>query len=128
LASGIAVQAIKIILLSIGMAMLYGVLHDQVTTRLCVEYFTIAHPPLFATTSPTLLAICWGCVATWWVGLILGIPAAWLAGCGQKPRLSARQLVRPMALLLSVMAVAAAVMAVLAALAFRQGLMTLLPP
>lgn len=69
-------ESLKIILLCILSAVLYGILHDQVTARVCVEYFTVAHPPIFHTTSPTLLAIGWGILATWWVGLILGVPAA----------------------------------------------------
>ncbi|MFN3944768.1 MAG: hypothetical protein ACK4K7_07550 [Allosphingosinicella sp.] len=30
-------------------AMAYGILHDQVTAHICVEYFTIAQPPIFPT-------------------------------------------------------------------------------
>ena len=50
-------QAIRIILLATLAAIAYGVVHDQVTARICVEYFTIGHPPVFRTTSPTLLAL-----------------------------------------------------------------------
>ena len=53
-------------------AVLYGIIHDQVTARVCVEYFTIGHPPIFGTDNPTLLRIGWGIVATWWVGLLFG--------------------------------------------------------
>lgn len=121
-------QAIKIVLLAVGMAMLYGVLHDQVTARLCVEYFTIAHPPVFATRSPTLLALGWGCLATWWVGLILGIPAAWLARSGKRRKLTASQLVRPIGVLLSVMALSASAMALLTSLAVGTGYLSLIDP
>ena len=62
----------KIVLLSVLAAVAYGILHDQITVRLCIEYFTVAHPPIFHTTSPTLLAICWGSVATVWVGIAMG--------------------------------------------------------
>jgi len=37
-------QAIAIVALCIGSAVAYGILHDQVTARVCVEYFTIGHP------------------------------------------------------------------------------------
>ena len=69
-------QAIAIVALCIGSAVAYGILHDQVTARVCVEYFTIGHPPVFSAVSPTMLGIGWGIIATWWVGLLLGIPLA----------------------------------------------------
>jgi hypothetical protein len=47
-----------------------------VTARVCVEYFTVGHAPIFHTESPTLLAFWFGTMATWWVGLILGVLAA----------------------------------------------------
>jgi hypothetical protein len=43
----------------------------------------------FHTTSPTLLAIGWGIIATWWVGLILGILAAPAARLGSWPKFNA---------------------------------------
>ena len=67
-------ESLKIIALCIFSAVLYGILHDQVTARVCVEYFTIGHPPVFATESPTLLAIGWGIIATWWGRAVLGHP------------------------------------------------------
>jgi hypothetical protein len=51
-----ALESLKIILLCIEAAIVYGILHDQVTARVCVEYFTIGHPPIFHTDDPTLLA------------------------------------------------------------------------
>jgi len=57
-------QSLAIVLLCIGSAVMYGVLHDQVTARICVEYFTIGHPPVFPTDDPTLLGIGWGIIAT----------------------------------------------------------------
>jgi hypothetical protein len=35
-------ESLKIVLLCVGAAVTYGVLHDQVTARVCVEYFPIA--------------------------------------------------------------------------------------
>ena len=68
-------ESLKIILMAVAAAVLYGIMHDQITARVCVEYFTIGHPQLFVfpTDDPTLLGIGWGIVATWWVGLPLGI-------------------------------------------------------
>ncbi|MGD9127626.1 MAG: hypothetical protein PVH19_09630 [Planctomycetia bacterium] len=98
--------SLKIILLCIFSAIVYGILHDQVTARVCVEYFTVAHAPIFGTESPTLLAFGWGVLATWWVGLILGIAAAVVCRVGRWPKVEAVSLVRPIAGLLIVIAVA----------------------
>jgi hypothetical protein len=91
---------LSIILLSIAAAVTYGILHDQITARICVEYFTVGHPPVFGTDDPTLLGFGWGILATWWVGLILGILLAFAARTGSRPKLHARQLVRPLAMML----------------------------
>ena len=87
----------------------YGILHDQVTARVCVEYFTIGHPPIFPTKSPTLLAIGWGIVATWWFALPLGFSLACAARLGERTKRSARELVRPLLTLLGAMALLALV-------------------
>ena len=50
-------QWITIVLLSVLTCVTYGVVHDQITARICVEYFTIGHPPVFATDDPTLLGL-----------------------------------------------------------------------
>src|SRR5215475_1832807 len=100
-------QALAIIALCIVSAVVYGILHNQVTARVCVEYFTIGHPPIFGTDDPTLLALGWGVIATWWVGLLLGVPLAVVAQAGDRPKRSVGSLVRPLAWLLAVMAVSA---------------------
>ena len=65
-------QKAKVILLSVAAATAYGVVHDEITARLCVEYFSLAHPPLFPFSSPTMLGLCWGVAASFGVGLVLG--------------------------------------------------------
>lgn len=50
---------IAIVLLAVLAACGYGVIHDQITVRICLEYFTIGHPRIFTTESPTLLAFGW---------------------------------------------------------------------
>ena len=102
--SGLTVQVLFIILLCISSAICYGIVHDQVTARICIEYFTIGHPPVFQTDAPTILALGWGVIATWWVGLILGVPLAMSARLGRRPRKSVASLVRPISILLLVMA------------------------
>src|SRR5687767_11601854 len=88
-------DSLHIVCLSVGAAITYGVIHDQVTVRLSLEYFTIGHQQIFPTTDPTLLALGWGIVATWWAGLLLAVPLAVIAQGGFRPRASAHQLVKP---------------------------------
>lgn len=100
-----------IVLWSMAAAIGYGIVHDQVTARVCVEYFTVGHPPVFGATSPTLLGLGWGILATWWVGLGLGLLLGACARLGPEPRLAARDLRGPLLTLL----------AATAALAFSVG-------
>lgn len=102
-------QSLAIILLCIVAAIGYGIAHDQITARVCVEYFTIGHPPIFGTDDPTLLGIGWGVLASWWVGLLLGILLAVAARAGSRPKRSVGSLVQPVAWLLVVMAASALV-------------------
>jgi len=91
-------------------AIAYGIVHDQLTVRICVEYFAVFHPPILnGTRSPTLLAFGWGVIATWWVGVLLGVPLALVARAGSWPRLTAYDLVPMIRTLLIVMAVCALV-------------------
>lgn len=92
---------IAIILLSVAACVTYGILHDQVTARICVEYFTIGHAPVFGTENPTLLALGWGVIATWWVGVLVGVPLAIVSRAGNLPKLTARDLVRPIGVLMA---------------------------
>jgi hypothetical protein len=93
--------SLRIIALCVLSAVVYGIIHDQVTARICVEYFTIGHPPVFGTEDPTLLGLGWGVIATWWVGAILGVPLAIACQAGPRPQRTARTLVRPLAILLA---------------------------
>ena len=99
---------VKITLLCIAAAVAYGIIHDQITARLCVEYFTVAHPPLIHTSSPTVLGFFWGTVATFGVGVILGVV---LALVSQSPGLApvpVLRVFRMIAGLLAITAIAAA--------------------
>lgn len=100
-------QALAIILLCVLASVAYGVVHDQVTARVCLEYFTVFHPQLVPSTDPTLVALGWGVAATWWVGLLLGLPLAVMARAGAMPKRSAASLVQPVAVLMAVCAVSA---------------------
>ncbi len=95
-------ESLKIIALCVVAACLYGILQDQVTARVCVEYLSVWHPPIFATQSPTLLGLGWGVVATWWVGAMLGVGLALCARAGRAPKLAAADLLRPVGRLMLV--------------------------
>jgi hypothetical protein len=79
----------------------YGIVQDQVSARLCPEYFTLFHPPIEGLTDPTLLGATWGFLGTWWGGLLLGYLAGLFATLGSKPKLAPREFLRPVAILLA---------------------------
>ncbi len=121
-------EPLKIILLSLAAAVAYGIVHDQVTARICVEYFTIGHPPIFGTDNPTLLGIGWGILATWWVDFFLGVPLAFLARAGKLPKRSAASLVRPITALMLASAVGAFLAGLLGWFLARRGIVQLVGP
>lgn len=99
-----------IVLLVVVAAVGYGITNDMITVRVSLEYFTVGHPPVFKTTSPTLLALGWGVLATWWVALPFGFLLAAVSQNGRKhPPLSTRIVARLIIRLLAVMALAALV-------------------
>jgi hypothetical protein len=102
-----AMQKAKIILFCTAAAVAYGIVHDQVTVRLCVEYFTIAHPPLFHATSPAVLGLCWGIAATCGVGALLGVVLAEVSQSAGLPPTPIRHIFRPIGGLLAIMAISA---------------------
>jgi hypothetical protein len=100
-------EGLRIVALCILAAVAYGILHDMLTARISIEYFTIGHPRLFQSDDPTPHALAWGVLATWWVGLLLGVPLALAARRGERPKIAARELLRPIGVLLLAMAVCA---------------------
>ncbi|HEX2952191.1 MAG TPA: hypothetical protein VHV83_21870 [Armatimonadota bacterium] len=114
-------QSLKIVVGCIAAAILYGIVHDQFTARICLEYFTVFHPPVFPTQSPTLLGIGWGIIATWWMGAFLGVLIAIAARAGSRPKLTAEALVRPIVGLLVMMATLAVLCGVLGFVLARNG-------
>jgi hypothetical protein len=118
-------RSVQIVLIAVAAAALYGVIHDQITARICVEYFTIGHPPVFKTSSPTLLGLGWGVYATWWVGAILGGMLAVAARAGRDPKRMTRTMIKPVAILIAVMAVGATVAAVVGHALATRGVVVL---
>lgn len=110
---------------SIAAASLYGILNDQVTARICPEYFTEgfhkdmmrrwngpilgrAKKVLDNTKSPTVIGLIWGPIATWWVGAALGVPAMLAARIGSHNQLNTADLIKPLAVTLAVTGAGAA--------------------
>lgn len=116
-------ESFKIAITCILAGVLYGIVHDQFTARICVEYFTIFHPPVFHTQSPTLLGLGWGVIATWWVGAFFAIPMILAARAGSRPVLMASELSRPIALLLAFMAASAVLFGVAGYVLARTGVL-----
>jgi len=101
--------ALKILLICILAAVVYGIIHDQFTARICVEYFTIGHEPIFGTENPTLLGLGWGVIATWWMGAFLGVPMAVACRAGKRPKIEPAAIIRPLGRLLLVMGILATI-------------------
>jgi hypothetical protein len=120
-------EVVKIVGVAVLAAIGYGIVHDQVTAHLCVQYFTIAHPPVFATLSPFWLAIGWGIIATWWLGLALGLALALAARLGARPKLGLAELLPSVAMLLAVMAGSAAAAGLVGIIVAGQGIIALPP-
>ena len=102
-------QWIYIVVMSVFACVAYGIIHDQITARICLEYFTVGHAPVFQTEDPTLLGLGWGILATWWVGVLLGIPLAIFARIGNRPKRSVASLIRPTSILIVCVAIVATV-------------------
>lgn len=100
----------RIVATGIFAGVAYGLVHDQITAHLCVEYFTVGHPTIVETESPLILGLLWGVIATWWAGAILGALLGLAATLGPWPAVSAQQLHRPILRLLGAMALGAAIM------------------
>jgi len=101
-------ERLKIVLLCVVGAVFYGIIHDQITARICIEYFTVFHPPMFLSRSPTVLGFEWGVAATWWAGAMIGVSLASAAQSGSKNRLAARDLAPKVLVILGFMAICAA--------------------
>lgn len=101
-------QTVKIMLLCMAMAVLYGIVHNQVTVRISLEYFTIGHREIISSTSPTLLGIAWGIHPNWWVGLSLGILLAIASRAGKWPKRDVHSLIKPLLIVFLITGIAAA--------------------
>jgi hypothetical protein len=121
-------QFLQIVTLCVAIAILYGIVHDQVTARICVEYFTIGHAPIFGTDDPTLLGLGWGVLATWWVGVMLGVPLALVARIGRWPKRTVASLIKPLLILMLVSAFFALAAGMVGSLLASRGFIWLIEP
>ncbi len=122
------VKFLEIVLLCIVACAVYGIVHDQITARICVEYFTIGHAPIFGTDDPTILGLGWGIVATWWVGLIMGVPLAVACRVGSWPQREPLQMLAPLGWLMLASFALATIAGCVGWVAASNGWVFLLPP
>ena len=105
-------EMFRILGLIVLMAALYGIAHDQITARIYPAYFNVDHPDLgypaiFHSSNPIILAFAWGIVATVPLATVLGAMIAIVAQAGGGPRISARDLFKPLLLIFCIMALMA---------------------
>ena len=100
-------ECVRIVVVCILCSTFYGIVHDLVTAHMCVQYFTVAHPWVFPSEEPVVMALIWGVLATWWVGLILGVLLALAARVGSRPGRTARQILPQVGALLKIMGLCA---------------------
>lgn len=86
----------RIMLLAVVVLCGYAMLQDQVSARLCPEYFTVLHNPIPGVTDPTLLGLIWGFLGAAPGGLVLGYVLGLCATAGRHPPWGVRRLVRPL--------------------------------
>ena len=100
-------------LFSIGLltTVTYGVINNQVTARICIEFFDL-FPLRIANDSPTAIATAYGIWSTWWLGVFFGGLMATVGRVGRLPKIAPATIARPVGLVLSGVATTAAVFGV----------------
>ena len=120
-------NGVHIILATVAAFVLYGIIHDQFTVRLSLEYFTIGHPKLINSQNPTLIALAWGGAATWWFGLLMGTLISACANVGNLPKLTVRDFIRPAMLLFAITGICAFIAAIIGYYLAQQRVLSLMP-
>lgn len=105
-----ALEYIGIISLGVSSACIYGIVNDQITARICFEYFSegfhknnLRGSPIEKflkqyPRNPTVWALTWGIIASWVVGLVLGVAMAIFSRAGPWPKLPTVNLIVPAAI------------------------------
>ena len=71
-------EGLKIVGSGVLGAVLYGVLHDEVTARICVESFTIGHPRILAKEHHvSFIAVLWAHWASDLSGVVGALALVW---------------------------------------------------
>lgn len=65
-----SMPALRFIATITALTCLLGIALDLVTAHIWVDYFTVHHPKVVNSTSPTVMAFVWGIGASWWFGAI----------------------------------------------------------
>lgn len=132
----------KICVTTIAAACAYGIANDQVSARVCPEYFTEGFHrrnlqrlrdgwfkrTLLNPNSPTKLGLVWGVFATWWMGAALSIPVILASRIGKKPRLGWKDLIKPASVALGFMGAVSAIAGILGYRAARSNSMQIKLP
>lgn len=108
-----------IILMCVLGACAYGIVHDLITAHVCLEYFSVAHAPLIRSNSPIVHALFWGVVATWWVGLPLGLMNSLACRLGKANKWDFKMLMRPLIRFLCILLLVAAILGVFGVIMYR---------
>jgi len=90
---------LSILAMCVGGMIGYGLIQDQITARLSLEYFTLAHPRVFDSDEPTWHGLVWGFLGGWPGGLFLGLALAFTATLGHWPTFGPSQLRTPLLIL-----------------------------
>lgn len=120
-------NAVKIILSTLVIAICYGIIHDLITAHLCVEYFTIGHPKIIESNSPIHLALLWGVIATWWIAFPMGLVIAAFNYFGTNPVLGYNYVMKLILKLTLVMFVTALLAGIIGYLLTELDVIYLLP-
>ena len=106
------IETLKITALSTTAAVIFGISHDLITTQINFDYFSsdITHhgpvtreyfPGVYKSKSPVLYAFLWGTIATWWVGVPLGLGLSGASLLGDKEPVYWDELVLPVTKLIA---------------------------
>lgn len=105
--------------LCVGVAMLYGIANDEVTSRISWEYFYYGKelaPIIGPDTPPNPAALDWqaariGAAATWWAGLVIGASILMANNASRRlPRLSCTRLVARLSAIIGITVLSASIL------------------
>lgn len=100
-------QFLAIVLLSGLSAISYGILHDGISGRICLEYFTVGQSEDFLPAYPAWFVLSHSIITTSWAGIAFGVALALAARQGSAPKLKAVFFVKPLTGLVFVVAIGA---------------------